>query len=895
MAMLAMCWLGTGDLFAQEAAGGTAVLDTSGGFWRVFYTLRQPVVRDGQNLRKLATLAGDSPDPAANWTALDFDDGDWTRITGKCLPAADGSDNGVTGSEGSSPALAMICLRGKFGVTDPAAVKDLKLSVRYRGGVVVYLNGKEVGRSDMPKNSAGPEALAEDYPKEAFLGSDGSPLLSGRSSGAAPAGLKARVRQADIAIPAQALSKGANVLAIAVHRAAYLPALKEWTDTKKTPDYMMYSFLWATCGLHSARLTSASPAGLTPNLARPKGLQVWNSQPMQQDFDLDYGDPFEPLRPVKLVGTRGGVVSGKVVLGSDQDIKGLKAQISELTAKAGAKIAASAVKVRYALPNGHEPVAATHYPSPASMFDGLSDTPPGVVEVRGKGQWPLGAVCPVWVTVAVPADAVAGDYSGKLTISADGAAKPIEAAVELKVCNWLSPKPNQFRTIVDFIESPETVAMQYDAPLYGEQHFKLLEKSFERMGYVGNWTVHIPLICQTNMGNDQSMVRWIKKPDGTYKYDFTVFDTYLDVAEKQMGKPRIVFIVVWDYFVGIAGQAMAGLHPEIKKVLPQTAEEVPVSVLDEATGKVTMETVGRYDAAGKAKWKALATEMMDHLRKRGLDRAMVLGTVDDVYPTNEIVAFWKELLPDATWGRYAHYDWQSSQNGTGPPVGYQAHAYLTIWGIKPMQGWKRPDKTVLFFRTGGFGDLAQADVSLPMDLSRLLGEINIQGPRRGFGRVGLDFWPVIKNARGQAVISLQGRFPKSFWRQLDMMVRGFVPPGPDGAMATAKLEMMREGLQETEARIFLEMALDGKRLSGPLADKAQQVLDERVRALAMAMENQPLAGFSATNKPWLDGYGAGDFHASQGAIFRQWYMESGWQGRSERLFTVAAEVAQGVK
>jgi hypothetical protein len=161
--------------------------------------------------------------------------------------------------------------------------------------------------------------------------------------------------------------------------------------------------------------------------------------------------------------------------------------------------------------------------------------------------------------------------------------------------------------------------------------------------------------------------------------------------------------------------------------------------------------------------------------------------------------------------------------------------------------------------------------------------------------VGLDFWPVIKNARGQAVISLQGRFPKSFWRQLDMMVRGFVPPGPDGAMATAKLEMMREGLQETEARIFLEMALDGKRLSGPLADKAQQVLDERVRALAMAMENQPLAGFSATNKPWLDGYGAGDFHASQGAIFRQWYMESGWQGRSERLFTVAAEVAQGVK
>ena len=321
---------------AAEPADVTAVLDTAG-FWRVHYTIRPPVVRDGQQLRKLPTLAGDSPGPPANWTAPDFDDGDWTRITGRPFPETVGADDaanysargtvdaGIAANEGSSPALAQISLRGKFGVTDPAAVKGLKLTAVYRGGVVVYVNGKEIGRAGMAKGASGPEAVADDYPREAFVGPDGSPLMSTRSRDTGPAqGLKARVRTAEIPIPASALRKGTNVLAIEVHRSAYLPAVKEWIETRKTMEHEIYAFLWTTCGLHSASLQSASPAGLTPNVERPKGFQVWNSQPMQPDFDLDYGDPFEPLRPIKLVGSRGGVFSGKVVVGSDQPIKGLK-------------------------------------------------------------------------------------------------------------------------------------------------------------------------------------------------------------------------------------------------------------------------------------------------------------------------------------------------------------------------------------------------------------------------------------------------------------------------------------------------------------------------------------------------------------------------------------------
>jgi hypothetical protein len=38
----------------------------------------------------------------------------------------------------------------RFGVSDPAKVSGLSLTLAYRGGVVVCLNGKEIWRSHLP-------------------------------------------------------------------------------------------------------------------------------------------------------------------------------------------------------------------------------------------------------------------------------------------------------------------------------------------------------------------------------------------------------------------------------------------------------------------------------------------------------------------------------------------------------------------------------------------------------------------------------------------------------------------------------------------------------------------------------------------------------------------------
>ena len=93
-------------------------------------------------------------------------------------------------------------------------------------------------------------------------------------------------------------------------------------------------------------------------------------------------------------------------------------------------------------------------------------------------------------------------------------------------------------------------------------------------------------------------------------------------------------------------------------------------------------------------------------------------------------------------------------------------------------------------------------------------------------------------------------------------------PGPDGPVATVRFEMIREGVQEAEARICIEKALANPALRQKLGeDRAaalQGLLDQRTRDILRAKAGSDCA--------WL------------------WYA-SLIQERSDQLYAAAAEVA----
>ncbi|HUV39511.1 MAG TPA: hypothetical protein VMY39_07840, partial [Planctomycetota bacterium] len=100
-------------------------------------------------------------------------------------------------------------------------------------------------------------------------------------------------------------------------------------------------------------------------------------------------------------------------------------------------------------------------------------------------------------------------------------------------------------------------------------------------------------------------------------------------------------------------------------------------------------------------------------------------------------------------------------------------------------------------------------------------------------------------------------------------------------VSTVRAEVLREGLQEAEARVFVQNALlDEKsrtKLGAALAERAGKICRERTRALRYMSE------FSTSGS----GKGGWAVHF----IFRP----GPWQERSRELYDLAAEVANALK
>ena len=56
-------------------------------------------------------------------------------------------------------------------------------------------------------------------------------------------------------------------------------------------------------------------------------------------------------------------------------------------------------------------------------------------------------------------------------------------------------------------------------------------------------------------------------------------------------------------------------------------------------------------------------------------------------------------------------------------------------------------------------------------------------------------------------------------------------PDPDGPLPTVRMENMRDGMQQAEARAFIEEAILEKKIGGDLAKRCQEVLDERTNRI----------------------------------------------------------------
>ncbi|MBQ7461598.1 MAG: DUF4091 domain-containing protein [Bacteroidaceae bacterium] len=229
---------------------------------------------------------------------------------------------------------------------------------------------------------------------------------------------------------------------------------------------------------------------------------------------------------------RGERVSAQAVLATTEGLENVSITVSDL--KCGKNIIpASAVKKYFV----REVMAEPFYNKKDSMMCADRLEPAGTTKVEA------GTVLPVWLDIHVPADAKPGIYRGTIKTLSNSLLKgenkkssfkgDLEGLpIVLEVADRVLPEPSQWSFHLDLWQNPYAVARFYDVPLWSQQHFDLMRPMMEQLAAAGQKVITCSVISHPWNGQTydpfESMIAKMKQLDGTWKYDYTVFDRWVE-------------------------------------------------------------------------------------------------------------------------------------------------------------------------------------------------------------------------------------------------------------------------------------------------------------------------------------------------------------------------------
>ena len=600
------------------------------------------------------------------------------------------------------------------------------------------------------------------------------------------------------------------------------------------------------------------------------GLKVWAHNPIQNVFTSDPGEPWAVLPPVVMNAPRRGVGTGLVIVGAPAPIRGLTVRAGDLSGPGA--IPAAAVQVRYMLPDGSVQESRRSRGSEGGegsgtrAFDSLVETAPAQVAAdRATGL----AIQPIWINVAVPAEAKPGDYTGTLTVAADGET-PVTVKLTLRVSAWSLPVADERASHMDVFQSPDSVALQYDVPMWSDAHLKLLDRTFSLLAPLATKTLYVTAVRRTHFGNEHAMVQWVRGRDGQLEPDLSVVEKYLDVAGRHLGHVPAVVLYCWEppHSQGHAGNPNSPGRQHDRPIL--------LTLKSAATGQIRAITGPEWGTPESVElWGKLTRAMQKTLADRGMADSLLFGLMGDHRPTKAAMDEISNAAPSTKWAVHSHF-YCLEHNG------YKVALCAAVWGIgctpflpefgESGYGWRSPFRLTLNSRY----DLRQHSppvtyVTLP---EKWLGakaaggrgeESNPLNGTKGMGRMGADFWPVVKDQRGVSRERICGRYPEAAWGQLSLnnCATALLAPGPTGPSPTARSEALRECVQAMEARVAIERVLLDK-------DRATAIGEELAGRCWRAIENRRRAA-------WYAGEG---------------YVGADWSNRVGMLYDLAAEVAE---
>ena len=226
---------------------------------------------------------------------------------------------------------------------------------------------------------------------------------------------------------------------------------------------------------------------------------------------------------------KGERISAQIVLWSKESVPSVELKLSDFKTENGATISADNTQtrfVRYVITD--EFAGGCGHRKPEDFAQSLS---PDALDNVDCMNIDAETTRPVWISIDVPSDAVAGNYTANLELFANGKKKQ-SFTLNLNVLDKTLPHYTNWSFHLDLWQNPYAVARTEGVEPWSEAHWEALKPAMQMLANAGQKVITATLNKRPWNGQTEdpfdSMIEWKKKTDGTWEYDYTAFDNWVE-------------------------------------------------------------------------------------------------------------------------------------------------------------------------------------------------------------------------------------------------------------------------------------------------------------------------------------------------------------------------------
>ncbi len=142
----------------------------------------------------------------------------------------------------------------------------------------------------------------------------------------------------------------------------------------------------------------------------------------------------------------------------------------------------------------------------------------------------------IWVDISVGEDTAAGIYKGQITVTDGSFSETLK--IEAEILDISMPSPQNYLFDAEYWSHPYNVAYFYGVDPFSHEHIEILKQHMLLYKSLGGHAITASITedawgGQTYGGGNEihypSMIKWIKKENGEWEFDYTHFDKWVEL------------------------------------------------------------------------------------------------------------------------------------------------------------------------------------------------------------------------------------------------------------------------------------------------------------------------------------------------------------------------------